>query len=555
MVFQPINDIAEICSKMGISKAIISPGSRNAPLTLAFVRHPEIRTFVIPDERSAGFIGLGMVLEDMVPVVLICTSGSAVLNYGPSIAEAFFQRVPLLVVTADRPPELIDQQDGQTIYQEGVYGKHVKKSYHFDPGYSTGKSAGIISESIQEAVIHATNYPPGPVHINLPFREPFYPGKDEKFGYSKIKLIDQPINSFLLPNSDWVDLETQWNQSKRILVLGRQSNPDELLLGLLEELPKNVVLAGDIISNLHKLEKTIRRLDTIPEDRNLIPDLLVTFGNSGISKRLKLFLRKHPPQNHWHIQPAGIVADTYQSITRVIHTTPEIFFTQCKKWGSPVDDTFLKKWNNTEEISEKIFNDLLQTNDFGEFSAVNTILKFLPPDSCLHLANSLSVRLASYIGLRDPSIKVYANRGTSGIDGSNSSATGMALISNNPVVLITGDMAFFYDRNAFWHNYNPENLFIIVLNNHAGGIFGVIDGPSGLPELQEYFETNQRLTANNLANEHQLDYSRAETQDQLNKALEHFFTPGNGPKILEIITELDNNKTIFRKLIKAINQQ
>ena len=146
MVFQPINDLAEYCAKSGIKRAIISPGSRNAPLTLAFTRHPDIHCYIIPDERSAGFIGIGISQSLKEPVVLICTSGTAGLNYSPAVAEAFFQNIPLLILTADRPPELIDQQDGQTIYQEGLFGKHVKKSFNLDPDYNSDKAGQIASE-------------------------------------------------------------------------------------------------------------------------------------------------------------------------------------------------------------------------------------------------------------------------------------------------------------------------------------------------------------------------------------------------------------------------
>ncbi len=553
MVFQPINDIAEICFKKGILHAIISPGSRNAPLTLAFARHPKIQTYVVPDERSAGFIGLGMAIETSGAIVLICTSGTAVLNYGPAIAEAYFQRIPLLVLTADRPPELIDHQDGQTIYQEGVYGRHVKASMNFDADYNAESASGIISNSLQNAINIATNFPQGPVHINIPFREPFYPDARD-FTYNSIQLKEPVNQEFNLTESVWEELSLIWSKSQSILVLGRQSNPSVELLQLLDRLSQNIVVAGDIISNLHKLTRTSRNLDSILNSPDLVPDLLITYGKSGISKRLKLLFRKRKPTNHWHIQPAGDAADTYQSITKIIRVFPDDFFKHCINWDTSTDISLNNVWNNSEAAAKNIINRMVDQKGFGEFNAVETILKVLPQETQLHLANSLSVRLANLIGLYDPSVDVYANRGTSGIDGSNSTSMGMAILSEKPVVLITGDMAFFYDRNAFWHNIVTTNLFIIILNNHAGGIFGVIDGPAGQPELEEYFETNQKLTAKYLAREYNLEYYHAASKEELEKHLSQFFIPGNGPGILEITTDLTYNKSVFQTLKEELNK-
>lgn len=175
MSLQPVYDIAEICAKKGITHAVISPGSRSAALTLAFVRHPSIKTFIIPDERSAGFIALGMAQQLRKPVVTICTSGTAVYNLGPAIAEAFFQQVPLVVLTADRPPEWVAQQDGQTIFQRNIFGAHVKQSYELPVSRQHPDEAWHVNRIINEAVNLSLDLPPGPVHINAPFREPFYP--------------------------------------------------------------------------------------------------------------------------------------------------------------------------------------------------------------------------------------------------------------------------------------------------------------------------------------------------------------------------------------------
>ena len=319
---------------------------------------------------------------------------------------------------------------------------------------------------------------------------------------------------------------------------------------------KEIPVVGDILSNLHSIPQIISHSDLILSSRNneykrsLKPELLVTFGNSTISKNLKIFLRKNKPEAHWHIQPAGQAADTYQSITRIIRTTPDKFFEQVSNWvqDPPRDYLFHDFWFNAETNIKKMLSGYLVDMAFGEFMAVANILNNLSFPADIHLANSMPVRLANYIGLSDENvgIKVYSNRGTSGIDGSNGAAVGQALVSKNPVFLITGDLAFFYDRNAFWHNYDISRLHIVLLNNHSGGIFGVIDGPSDQPELEEYFETNQKLTAENTARDFGFEYVQCSDINGLEKIIGGFIEPGTKPKLLEIETDNSSNKKILK---------
>jgi len=185
MILQPIVDATEICARQGVRQAVLCPGSRCAPLTLAFSRHPPITTYAIPDERSAGFIGLGLAQNKREPVVLVCTSGTAAYNFAPSVAEAYYQQLPLIVFTADRPPELIDQWDGQSIRQKELYGRHVKRSYHLPDDYNPPQTATEIHQIINEALQLSLTPPLGPVHINCPFREPFYPEAGEELTANK----------------------------------------------------------------------------------------------------------------------------------------------------------------------------------------------------------------------------------------------------------------------------------------------------------------------------------------------------------------------------------
>jgi len=549
--YQPIYDIAELCYQKGVSQAILCPGSRCAPLTLAFSRHPDITTRSISDERSAGFIALGISQQTKVPSILLCTSGSASYNFSPAIAEAFYQQVPLLVFTADRPKEWIDQFDGQTINQTGIYNSHCKKSYELPQDYQHPDAHWHINRIVNEAINLAREFPQGPVHINAPFREPLYPAASEAISFSTSpRIIDSNDLGTNLSDKEIEEIKINLASFRKVLLIAGQDDFNESLIKVVEKFAKqhNAAIVGDVISNFHSLALTNRLADSFlahcgeSVKQSLRPELLITFGKSIISKNLKNFLRQHRPQQHWHIQPSGPVADTFQTLTKVKRCTGQQFF------GSLLSDkvlsdfeiqkkiNYVSLWEAEEHRTERSITSFFSSSILSELTIVKEILNALPQRCNLHLANSMSVRYANFIGLEvgKKGIHVFANRGTSGIDGCTSTAVGHALASDVPNFLITGDMAFFYDRNAFWNNYPIPNLRVLVLNNHGGIIFSMIDGPGNLPEQQEYFVTHQKLTAKNLADEFGFDYLKLDSLKKLKNVLKDFLDFDGKTKILEI---------------------
>lgn len=556
MILEHINDIASICSGHGVETAIISPGSRSAPLTLAFARHPDIETRIIPDERSAAFVALGIAQVQKKPVVLVCTSGSAAYNYAPAVAEAFFQEIPLIVLTADRPPEWINQYDGQTIQQRGIFGKHVKASFDFPDNPNHKDILWHANRIVNEAVITSQDLPKGPVHINIPLREPFYPDADEKTFFRKVRLIEKKAPELSLSEEHWQTLIKEWKAASKPLIIAGQLPADASLSQQLEVFSKatSTPVISDIISNQQGLSNTIVHQDAFlapgldEYNQSLRPDLLITFGKSNISKNLKRFIRKHPPAKHWHIQPHQRYQDTFQSLTRLIEIHPGDFFGNLNERLDhfEANEGFLKSWQSRDLAVKNYQAEFFSKEVQGEFQVISQVLTRLPEESLLHLANSMAVRYANFIGLRGRNIDISCNRGTSGIDGSNSTAVGAALTSDRLVTLITGDMAFFYDRNAFWHNYPLPNLRIVLLNNNAGGIFRLIKGPSDQPELEEFFETKQVLSAANTAKDFGFDYTHVSDPEDLRASLSTFFKTGNQGKILEITTSSEDNAKVFQ---------
>ncbi len=562
---QPIYDIAALCAARGLTQAVLCPGSRNAPLILGFTRQPSIKCRTISDERSAAFIALGLAQSTALPTLLVCTSGSAVYNFAPAVAEAFFGHTPLLIITADRPNEWIAQQDGQTIFQEGIFGKHVKGSYHLPQDYEHRDTEWGINRTINEAINLSLQEPAGPVHINIPFREPLYPdGEDMITGSGDVRVLNNHTSHQILTEQQKVFISDQWPSFHRILLVAGQYERSESRLQAVGHLIRqhNLPLVADILTNLHAIPGKIGHaelfLGAASEEvkRSLQPDLLITFGNSVISKNLKLFLRNFPARVHWHIQPAGLVADTYKSITEIFQLAPDGFFnfisgiSRVQSFEIQRQNNYARLWEVEERRAQRTIDEFFPQQELAELELTKEVIRNLPADCNLHLANSMSVRYANYVGLQEShaSVRVYSNRGTSGIDGCTSTAMGHALAGSTPNILITGDMAFFYDRNAFWHNYPVANLKIVVLNNHGGVIFKLIDGPGMLPEADEYFVTNQRLDARKLCEEFGFEYLKLDSKRKMKNLLRYLMEPGETIKVLELDSSIALNKGTFDEL-------
>ncbi|MCH8318644.1 MAG: 2-succinyl-5-enolpyruvyl-6-hydroxy-3-cyclohexene-1-carboxylic-acid synthase, partial [Bacteroidetes bacterium] len=360
MLLQPIINIAEICAQKNVKEIILSPGSRCAPLTLAFVRHPQINTRTISDERSAAFIALGIAQQTRNPSALVSTSGTAALNYAPAVAEAFYQNIPLIIFTADRPPEWIGQHDGQTIRQKEIYGKNCKASYELPVDYAHPDAAWQIERIVSEAINISKTYPHGPVHINVPVREPFYPSENERFEYSNIKVIDRVESEQNLTDEAWNKLFKIFQASPKKLVVAGLQPPNQKLHQILDDFQKStgIPVITDINSNLHGLQNAIQHIDIICSGQaclsttKLQPDLLITFGGPVISKSLKIFLRKYPAKAHWNIQPAGNVADTFKSLTDIINVTPECFFSEISVRWKHLTPLAVKAWMDQEQKAQ-----------------------------------------------------------------------------------------------------------------------------------------------------------------------------------------------------------
>ena len=582
-VLQPIVNIAELLYQKGITHVVVSPGSRSAPLTLAVARHPHLSVRVMADERSAGFVALGMAQQSRRPVAVICTSGSAVYNLAPAVAEAFFQQVPLVLLTADRPHEWLHQQDGQTIDQAGIFGAQVKRSYDLPADYAHADARWFIERSVNEAVSLSHLYPAGPVHLNVPLREPFYPAPDESFTYGPVRVIEVLDSQPMLTTETWHGLLREWEQTERILIAVGQLPHTPALLTVLRQLSEEfgVPVVGEITANLPKNDVFITHSDTFLSGlgththEGLQPDLLITIGNSFLTRNLKTFLRQDTTENtplrrHWHIQP-GIdrITDSFQSLTTLIPAEPLAFIEKLfadldyQRFLQGDDDdeythAFLNHWQTLDRQAARLVEQTLSqpSDPLTDWSAVRAVLDQLPEGSCLQVANSMPVRYANLCGVSEHQhIQVSANRGVSGIDGCLSTAVGAALMTDQLVTLLIGDVAFFYDRNALWSAPVPPNLRIVLLNNDGGHIFRMIDGPGRQPELETYFETPHGYTARNTASDAGIAYHTCDSLDSLGSLLPDFFQRSESAKLLEVTTDKYVNHEQFLVYKSLINDK
>ncbi len=531
-----------ICKAKGLKHIVISPGSRNAPLTIGFVNDSFFECYSIVDERCAAFFALGIAQQLEEPVAVVCTSGSAVLNYYPAVAEAFYSRIPLVIISADRPHDKIDIGDGQTIRQENVFSNHILNSANLTEEVSDKNDVSI------QYALHLAIVNQGPVHINVPFEEPLYEVvTDLSVNPKMVDFCNENENEFAL-NQEFI---SRWNTSDKKLILVGESKPNRIEQSILNSLASdpNVIVMTEKTSNLHH-ETFISNIDTIitpfdEEDFKFFqPDILLTFGGMVVSKRIKAFLRKYQPNEHWHVDNLRAY-DTYGCLTKHFETDVPSFLKLLTSVKNEDFSNYKKKMLQTVAEREIKSEEYLDNIPFSDFKAFDLVVANLPKNSQLQISNSSAVRYLQLLKL-DETIEVFCNRGTSGIDGSTSTAIGAAYAINKPTVLITGDISFFYDSNALWNQYIPKNFKIILINNSGGGIFRILPGHKEERTFNQFFETSHNLTAIKLAEMFGFNYQNVNTSLELEAQLKTFFTDNTKPNLLEITTpEKLNNKILL----------
>ena len=575
--------IVQFCAYKQIRHIVICAGSRNAPLTNGFVEHPFFRTYSIVDERSAAFFALGMAQQIKSPTAVVCTSGSALLNFYPAVAEAFYSQIPLVVISADRMPHRIDIGDGQTIQQKGVFEPHLVDFAYLTPDvvHATATllnnpnqnlippeaaSEEILQlqdkiqlkneKNINEVLTHCIQKH-GPVHLNVPMEEPLYGMTN-----NALPIVFEETTKTESSSIDFKSFKKKWKAAKKKIVLVGVNAPgvlDSKWMEYFDDDP-SVILLTETTSNLRSKD-SINSIDSLiaPLEKGypdffsaLHPDILLTFGGMVVSKKIKKFLREFSPKEHWHVDPLRAY-DTYYCLSHHFKMPVNSFFSKLLEefrfhesdFKSIVLDQYQKQLEQGDAYLNKI--------GFSDLKAFKTIFSLMPGHIQLQLANSSTVRYAQLFDLPHE-VDVFCNRGTSGIDGSTATAVGASLMSAKPCLLITGDLSFFYDINGLWNNYLLPSFRIIVINNGGGGIFRILPGEKDSPKYDTYFETIHHKNVRQLAKAFGFKYKSVSNNIQLKWALKSFYKPSNQPKILEIKTPRKINDEVLLNYFKAMQK-
>ncbi|MDB3905158.1 2-succinyl-5-enolpyruvyl-6-hydroxy-3-cyclohexene-1-carboxylic-acid synthase [Crocinitomicaceae bacterium] len=547
-----VQHITKQCKLHGIRHVVFSPGSRNAPFAISFDNDPYFKTHIIHDERVAGFYALGIAQVLNEAVAVCCTSGSAVVNYFPAITEAFYRKTPLLVISADRPKNLINKGHGQTIMQDAIFGTHVKAFGSFEDINVLSSKSIENCDSIMETLIQD---PKGPIHFNIHLEEPLYETSiiDEK-------VLPKNTNRTGSHSTQFEEIIKMINGKKTVVLCGQNSGGPELNNELVQfNKSTNVLVLNENTSGLCDtgyINCIDRTLNAIPNEQNeaFIPEVLITIGDAIVSKKIKAFFIQNPPEHHIAINHSNIGIDSFHCLGTHLKINPIDFFSQINKSESITNTiNFEAKWKAIDyEAKDRIPQFFSKENSATDVQAFYLLNEYLNNGTFLHLANSSVVR---YMQLFDPikTVKYFANRGTSGIDGSMSTAVGSAIaLPNKQHVFISGDVSFIYDSNAMWIRPFPENLKIIIINNYGGSIFRIIDGAKSSDQLESYFEAHHDVDVKDIAEGFGFSIIEVDKLKDFETSISHFLNH-ESHQILIFKTDRIENPLALGRLFKHLN--
>ncbi|MBI1646166.1 2-succinyl-5-enolpyruvyl-6-hydroxy-3-cyclohexene-1-carboxylic-acid synthase [Capnocytophaga sp. 051621] len=546
--------VIEACKVKQIKHIVISPGSRNAPLTIGFANDPYFSCYSIVDERCAAFFALGIAQQRREPVAVVCTSGSALLNYYPAFSEAFYSNIPLVVISADRPSSKIDIGDGQTIRQVNVLANHSAYNANLsDETHSDKSNFYELNRALNTAIEEQL-----PVHINVPFEEPLYLTTEEQYPFENIVAeIKNPI----INEDKAINFVKHWNTSAKKMVLVGVLTPNSVESQYVEWLAKDpsVVVLTETTSNLHHshfipyIDKLLTYTEKDPTlKESLHPDLLLTFGGLVVSKKIKQFLRSYQPAYHYNVDLHKDY-NSYFCLTAHFKADINTFLREVTPNLVSVPSTYQQQWLKVKTEIQQTHLEYINQIPFSDLKVYSEVFKSIPNDHIVQISNSSAIRYAQLMKAHS-SWKVFCNRGTSGIDGSMSTAIGAAVGSASPTVFITGDLSFFYDSNALWNKYIPQNFRVILLNNQGGGIFRILPGDKTDPNFEYFFETPHKLTAEHFCEMYNINYQLATNITDLQRKISDFYEKSDVPKLLEVHTPRKINDKVLLKYFEVLKK-
>ena len=536
--------IIALLKKYGISHCVLSAGSRNVPFVHSIEQDPYFHCYSVVDERSAGYFALGLAQQLKEPVVISCTSSTATCNYWPPVAEAFYQGVPIIVLTSDRDPQMLGQWEDQMIDQVGMFDRHVRKSVNL-PIIHEKDDEWYCQRLVNEALLELNHNGTGPIHINVPMKS-----YNNSFN---VKTLPNVVKIDRICLSDekelWASKISKLTSAKRILVIcGQSFYKDERLEKAINVFLKkyNSAVAIEYMSNL-EIEEGLNfnvcmdaRYTISSKVKELLPDIVISFGGnifSGIKEQLK---KQWGNFEHWLIQEDGSVIYFFKSLTTIFECKPSYFFEMCDELNvSGMNDKLY--YNQLKEYVDSV---IYPEFEWSHVYAIKEVVEKIPNDSVLHLSVNDAIRLTNYFKLND-SIKTYANIGTHGIDGPLSSFLGQAIATENQAYLIIGDLAFFYDMNAMRIRHINKNVHVLLINNQGGSEFYF--NRMWKNEYSDLHTTARHQTqAEGWVKSNNFIYLSAHDKESFANNLEEFMRSDlDKPVFFEVFTEMRNDSKVL----------
>lgn len=558
-----IQILVSLLKKYNVKNIVISAGTRHTPFVYSVEHDDFFKTYSIVDERSAGFFAIGLIEELHEPVAVVCTSGTAAANYVSAANEAFYQQLPLLLLTADRNHYYMFQQEEQMIPQEGLYSQVCKNVVTLGH-VRDEKDFWYYSRICNEALLDLTQGEMGPVHINF-IVENDYPIRQGIIKFDEKKLPDiKKINRLMLENSeqDWKKWSNKLKNSKVLIIYGQYRpltiEERECVESFCEKY--DVVISSDIISNIHTKYciSTFAVCRTLSDTQMkvLCPDIVITMNANTVSEIKSRLMQFKGKFEHWHVSAKGKVSDPFKILSDVIACSPMTFFEKFAKFGESVSEhKYYDQWKN-------VYNTIGQNGSLNEepieyssMYAVQQYIKNIPANALLHIANSNSIRLSSYFDV-DPTVTVYDNRGAHGIDGSMSAFIGQASVSNRPSFLVIGDLSFFYDMNALWNHYVGNNIRILVCNNSGGAIFHTYPNTNNVPTLDEHIAAAHETSVKEWVISRGFKYLSAKNREEFNKNFPRLMnTSGSYPILMEVFTDMDVDAECINTILNPYREE
>ncbi|PDM41703.1 MULTISPECIES: 2-succinyl-5-enolpyruvyl-6-hydroxy-3-cyclohexene-1-carboxylic-acid synthase [unclassified Geobacillus] len=557
-------------AKIGVQDVVVSPGSRSTPLAIMMAEHPAMRVHINIDERSAAFFALGMAKAKRHPIALLCTSGTAVANYFPAVVEAYYSRVPLIVITADRPHELRDVGAPQAIDQLNIYGRYAKWFVEMAlPEKSTDMLRYARTMAARAAGV-AISAPAGPVHLNFPLREPLVPIVHEET-WEQIE-AKEPSYTTVIPGKMTIGMEQiqeLYNElssaEKGLIVCGQIDQPAfaEAVTKLAEMLDFPILAdpLSQLRSGTHAKEYIIDSYDAILKDEtiaaSLVPDVVIRFGAMPVSKPLFLLLKRYPSIKQIVVDGEGGWREPTLMASYMVYCDEVEFCRRLIDIGASKQSKsqWSTTWKMINDIAKSVLLEATMEEELFEGKVFTELSQLLPDGATLFVGNSMPIRdTDTFFFTNDKEIRILANRGANGIDGVVSSALGASAVTE-PLVLVIGDLSFYHDLNGLLAaKMHGLHATIIVLNNNGGGIFSFLPQAKHKKHFEMLFGTPTDLQFEHAVRMYEGNYQKIKTWDEFRHYVTQSLTT-DGLHVMEVCTSRENNVRKHRLLWEKVSQE